>query len=120
MGTSKIPGEKKFRVGIKTRNNQMMDENRNIPLHDEFLNKLLKPKDYINYPEGMRFIFTSQQIIALCDQAEDIIKKQPMILKFESPAMIFGDIHGQYSDLMRFFDLWGSPYDTYTGKDDKI
>lgn len=112
--------DKKFRVSIRSRNNPMIDENKSIPLHDEFLNKLLKPKDYINYPEGMRFIFSSQQIIALCDQAEDIIKKQPMVLRFESPAMIFGDIHGQYSDLMRFFDLWGTPYDTYTGKDDKI
>lgn len=120
QGQNKLHGDKNFRVAIRTRHNAMMDEGKSIPIHDEFLNKLLKPKDYINYPEGMRFIFSSQQIIALCDQAEEIIKKQPMILRFESPAMIFGDIHGQYSDLMRFFDLWGSPYDTYTGKDDKI
>jgi protein phosphatase len=30
---------------------------------------------------------------------------------------VFGDIHGQFSDLMRFFDLWGLPTD---GKDGDI
>ena len=29
----------------------------------------------------------------------------------KAPIKIFGDIHGQYSDLMRFFDLWGHPSD---------
>lgn len=35
-----------------------------------------------------------------------------------APLKIFGDIHGQYSDLMRFFDLWGAPYEQ--GKDGDI
>lgn len=33
-----------------------------------------------------------------------------MLVEISSPVKIFGDIHGQYSDLMRFFDLWGAPY----------
>ena len=123
-GNSMIPTNNtagdKFKVNIKIRDDQTMAIENQTSLCDEFLNRLLKPKDYINVPDGNRFFFTSQQIIALCDQAEDIIKNQPMVLRFESPAMIFGDIHGQYSDLMRFFDLWGAPYNTYTGKDDRI
>ena len=35
-----------------------------------------------------------------------------MVLKVRAPIKIYGDIHGQYSDLMRFFDLWGAPCDT--------
>lgn len=34
-----------------------------------------------------------------------------MVLKVRAPIKIYGDIHGQYSDLMRFFDLWGAPCD---------
>jgi len=30
-----------------------------------------------------------------------------MILRLRSPTKVFGDIHGQFSDLMRFFELWG-------------
>lgn len=30
------------------------------------------------------------------------------MLQCESPIIIFGDIHGQYKDLMRFFDLWAT------------
>lgn len=29
-------------------------------------------------------------------------------MECESPIIIFGDIHGQYKDLMRFFDLWAT------------
>jgi hypothetical protein len=34
-----------------------------------------------------------------------------MVLKLKPPIKVFGDIHGQYCDLMRFFDLWGAPHD---------
>jgi protein phosphatase len=33
------------------------------------------------------------------------------IIIVRAPLKIFGDIHGQYSDLMRFFDLWGAPFE---------
>lgn len=36
---------------------------------------------------------------------EEIIKNQSMVLRLRAPVKIFGDIHGQYIDLMRFFDL---------------
>lgn len=39
----------------------------------------------------------------------EIFKNQPVLIKTKSPAKIFGDIHGQYSDLMRFFYMFGSP-----------
>ena len=35
-----------------------------------------------------------------------------MVLRVDAPIKVFGDIHGQYQDLMRFFDLWGIPNDS--------
>jgi hypothetical protein len=34
-----------------------------------------------------------------------------MVLKLRAPIKVFGDVHGQYIDLMRFFDLYGCPSD---------
>ena len=32
-----------------------------------------------------------------------------LILKIQDPVTVVGDIHGQYQDLMRFFDLFSAP-----------
>lgn len=55
-------------------------------------------------------MFSSEKVIRLVELAEEIIKNQPIVLRVQSPIKVFGDIHGQYSDLMRFFDLYGNPY----------
>jgi diadenosine tetraphosphatase ApaH/serine/threonine PP2A family protein phosphatase len=78
-----------------------------------FLSKLLRPKDYFNPDLNAAFEFKPEYIIELCNQAEAVIRNQPIVLYVQSPIKIFGDIHGQYSDLMRFFDLFGSP--SYAG-----
>jgi protein phosphatase len=31
------------------------------------------------------------------------------VLQIRAPVKIFGDLHGQFSDLMRLFDEYGSP-----------
>jgi len=49
-----------------------------------------------------------EALFALADEAQKIIEGQPMVLKVDAPVKVFGDIHGQYQDLMRFFDLWGT------------
>ena len=88
--------------------------------HMEFQNVLLRPKNFVNYLEDGKFAFPPEKVISLAAQAEEIIKNQPIVLRFDSPAKIFGDIHGQYSDLMRFFDLWGTPYNLIDQEDGDI
>lgn len=78
-------------------------------LANHFIKTLLKPKSYSNLSPDVPFPFKSEEIIELCNQMEMIIKNQPMMVEVEVPVKVFGDIHGQYSDLMRFFDLWGAP-----------
>ena len=45
----------------------------------------------------------AEHIMHLCNMAEDIIISQPIILQPKTPLKIFGDIHGQFTDLMSFF-----------------
>lgn len=40
-----------------------------------------------------------------------MLKSRPPLITLNAPVKVFGDIHGQYKDLMRFFDLWGMPDD---------
>lgn len=80
-------------------------------IHMIFLEQLSKPKDNLDLDPNAPFPLKSELIIALCDQVQAILEKQPIVLKVRAPIKIFGDVHGQYTDLMRFFDLWGCPYD---------
>lgn len=46
----------------------------------------------------------------MAHEVGQIMLAQPIIIKeIRPPVKIFGDIHGQYVDLMRFFDIWKSP-----------
>lgn len=58
----------------------------------------------------MKVTFKPEHIIMLCNMAEEIIVSQPMILQAKTPLKIFGDIHGQFTDLMSFFALYGTPH----------
>ena len=59
-----------------------------------------------------KFRFRKEHIIALTKSCQDIVADQPTVLYLKTPVKIFGDIHGQYDDLMRFFELWGEPSDS--------
>jgi protein phosphatase len=55
------------------------------------------------------FPFENKAIISLVVQFEEILKSQPNILEVTAPVKVFGDIHGHFSSLLKFFDLWGTP-----------
>ncbi|KYB27757.1 serine/threonine-protein phosphatase PP1-alpha [Tribolium castaneum] len=50
-------------------------------------------------------------ITALCHKVSQIFLEQPMLLELEAPIKICGDIHGQYSDLLKLFGFGGFPPD---------
>ena len=83
----------------------------NLELHDKIIMALLRPKEWIGkeIEEDTQFNIEPDVVIALINSCLKIIESQPMVLKVEAPAKIFGDIHGQYQDLMRFFDLYSAP-----------
>ena len=79
-----------------------------------FLNDLMRPKEWQDYPSREEFPFSSSHIHELIDEWKMIVSSQPILLKIKPPCKVFGNIHGQYTDLMRFFDIWKSPSDDST------
>lgn len=49
------------------------------------------------------------EICALCIRSRDVFMQQPILLELECPLKICGDVHGQYSDLLRLFECGGFP-----------
>ncbi|KAI3933563.1 hypothetical protein MKX01_032668 [Papaver californicum] len=52
---------------------------------------------------------SDSEIKQLCVTSRAIFLEQPNLLELEAPVKICGDVHGQYSDLLRLFDYGGLP-----------
>lgn len=48
-------------------------------------------------------------VIALCTEVTKLLKKEKMVLHLSPGVKIFGSLHGQYGDLIRFFEKFGVP-----------
>ncbi|XP_011044597.1 PREDICTED: serine/threonine-protein phosphatase BSL3-like [Populus euphratica] len=69
---------------------------------------LLKPRGW-KPPVRRQFFLDCNEIADLCDSAERIFSSESSVLQLKAPIKIFGDLHGQFGDLMRLFDEYGSP-----------
>ncbi|KAE8688741.1 Serine/threonine-protein phosphatase BSL2 [Hibiscus syriacus] len=69
---------------------------------------LLKPRGW-KPPVCRQFFLDCNEIADLCESAEPIFSVEPTVLKLKAPIKIFGDLHGQFGDLMRLFDEYGAP-----------
>lgn len=80
------------------------------PLKDTDLDKIIEKLLSAKGSKKEKLIkLTETEIKSLCYKAKDILMSQPMLLELEAPLKIAGDIHGQYIDLLRLFDLAGYP-----------
>lgn len=77
-------------------------------VHKKVLQSLLKPRGW-KPPMKRQFFLDGQDVQELCDLAENLFKAEPSVLQLRAPIKIFGDLHGQFGDLMRLFDEYGSP-----------
>lgn len=66
-----------------------------------FINQLLIPKDF---NVDMRFTIKKELVIRLCEETIKVLEKEPTLLRLAPPLKLFGNINGNYSDLMRLFD----------------
>ncbi|KAJ5709326.1 hypothetical protein N7493_010660 [Penicillium malachiteum] len=49
------------------------------------------------------------EITAICSAARELFLSQPALLELAAPVKIVGDVHGQYTDLIRLFEMCGFP-----------
>lgn len=74
---------------------------------DKAINQLLDYRNsstkQVQLPEGT--------IRLLCQVSREVFMQEGVLLELGAPMNIFGDIHGQYDDLLRHFDNLGYPPD---------
>ncbi|KAF9092381.1 hypothetical protein BGX29_010489 [Mortierella sp. GBA35] len=51
----------------------------------------------------------NNEIVYICQQAREVFLSQPTLIELNAPVKIVGDIHGQYTDLLRMFEMCGFP-----------
>ncbi|KAK5109091.1 hypothetical protein LTR62_007548 [Meristemomyces frigidus] len=49
------------------------------------------------------------EITAVCTAARELSLSQPALIELSPPVKIVGDVHGQYTDLIRMFEMCGFP-----------
>ncbi|KAH0476172.1 MAG: hypothetical protein KVP17_004387 [Porospora cf. gigantea B] len=55
------------------------------------------------------FCLSRDDIHSLTRAVLDIVRAEPMMLELRTPIKVYGDIHGQYFDLMRMFGCFSTP-----------
>ncbi|XP_078161947.1 BRI1 suppressor 1 (BSU1)-like 1 isoform X1 [Carex rostrata] len=77
-------------------------------LHKKVISLLLRPRNW-KPPANRAFFLDSYEVGELCYAAEQIFMQEPTVLQLKAPIKVFGDLHGQFGDLMRLFDEYGFP-----------
>ncbi|CAA0160706.1 unnamed protein product [Arabidopsis thaliana] len=77
-------------------------------LHKKVISTLLRPKTWTP-PANRDFFLSYLEVKHLCDEVEKMFMNEPTLLQLKVPIKVFGDIHGQYGDLMRLFHEYGHP-----------
>ncbi|ORX93081.1 Metallo-dependent phosphatase [Basidiobolus meristosporus CBS 931.73] len=49
------------------------------------------------------------EIMAVCQAAREVFLSQPSLVELSPPVKVVGDVHGQFTDLLRLFDMCGFP-----------
>eukprot|EP00929_Paragymnodinium_shiwhaense_P016536 TRINITY_DN12494_c0_g1_i9.p1 TRINITY_DN12494_c0_g1~~TRINITY_DN12494_c0_g1_i9.p1 ORF type:complete len:538 (-),score=87.84 TRINITY_DN12494_c0_g1_i9:284-1897(-) len=78
------------------------------------LENLMKPKTWTPGPPDS-FILAASEVKQLIAEVKPLLQKEDMVKRVRAPCKVFGDIHGQYPDLMRIFARYKQPTDGENG-----
>lgn len=74
---------------------------------DDYIRRLLDAGYATKVPKQL--CLKHSEVNAICRAAMDIFLSQPSLLELSAPVKIVGDTHGQYTDLIRLFEMGGFP-----------
>ncbi|TEA18999.1 Serine/threonine-protein phosphatase PP-Z [Colletotrichum sidae] len=90
----------------KTEGGVAMSDIKDIDL-DDFIKRLLDAGYAGKVTKSV--CLKNAEIVAICQRAREVLLSQPALLELDAPVKIVGDVHGQYTDLIRMFEMCGFP-----------
>lgn len=107
LSVTKLPEESR-----KINRNDLVAQDKDI-YDKELINtfsQLMPPmEDFVPFTSNQPIVYSAFEVITLIKHAKAIFEKEPIVLKFKSPIKIYGSIHGQYNELLRYFYFFGKP-----------
>ncbi|EDW35920.1 GL17514 [Drosophila persimilis] len=63
----------------------------------------------VNWKADKRMQVPETDMVAMLNVARQVLLSEPMLLAVQPPVNVIGDIHGQFRDLLRYFETSGHP-----------